>query len=355
MPNFDNAIPRAGLPITGEASALISRRESQAANHYWKAIRDANSRGTSLTGSVAQLQRQVAKIQNNNQALSRMHPFKIYQFPSYMRNYHPANEALRLKVRAGLIEYPNGGRETLQGTDFYAGYISPFDSPMDWEMYTTPSEHPPMDATLLSTSWHEVVMPSDGTACYFWASLIGGFNFGGIPSCQLMFGTNPSNATCLSNGITGSDTWASFPNNDPYHVLIGGAMYQISPYATDIPQVQIFQYVRDTIRFNLNVPGASGNIVYPVGPSRFIGEWSAAGSYFAGDVVTKTSANFVVTYMLAPPVGTAYSIFSGPIQNIDPATHSPDPWLLLGNSSLNTGISWQNGPFDGTKSFLRLP
>jgi hypothetical protein len=76
--NFNNPIPRSGLPRFHESSRLRSPRDSDATQRLWQKHRDAGKQAQANSLAIENLQRQVARIRTKkSQSETVGHPFKI--------------------------------------------------------------------------------------------------------------------------------------------------------------------------------------------------------------------------------------------------------------------------------------
>lgn len=349
--NFTNPIPRAGLPVNREGSFLHSVRESGSAAKQWQRTEPLRRQIDSLTNSIGQMRRTIGTMRRGGNSFASLHPFKLYQFPTWMRNYHPSDEWRRCKVRFGYLITPEyqpplggawgGGYNTVRGCD--NGSDFPNYGPEE-EVFLTGSEIPPNDSTAASTSWHEIVVPDDGNTYYVWLSVCAdamlgtpGFDF------VICYGTSAVNCTELYTGTTVTDPWPAFtgvsatPTSDPYHFLIGSLKAN-----NTTASLTINQFIYDNLFFGGTALQQA--LSYSGGLSmRFRGEFDAAQYYYAGDIVMKTSTDFIQEYILFPKDphdGGTYYFGKGPVVGVDPATNSPEPWLLKSNSPRDINMSW---------------
>ncbi len=109
--------------------------------------------------------------------------------------------------------------------------------------------------------------------------------------------------------------------------------------------LQVAQLVHETIYRNYS--------------QRLVGDWNSSTYYFYGDTVTVRYAagggyNFLETYVFAPYLThpSSYAGGAGPFNNIDPRTHTPDPWWLISRCPVDG--DWATGVFDITKPYLRI-
>lgn len=367
---FNNPIPRQTLPSSRESSRLTSWRESQSIYHAWKRVGAANYRASNLTGELSQLQRQIARVQPPRNALGQFHPFKIYQFPSFMRHFHPDDEWRRCKVRfGGILINPHynpstlawgGGGNIPWGCDDAGVYPlmsgQPAGSslndmcPTD-EIFTNPNEVPPDDNTAISPGWHEIVVPDDGKKYFVWISLCSAA-ISGLGPGSVCYGTSPTGCTEMYSGTTVNDPWPTwdYPNppiEDPYHYWIGTVWVQNG-------ELRIFQNRFDNIYAPLR-PKQTLVGYGPGVPIRIRGEYNASLTYWIGDQVCVTGTDFTQVYVLYPKNagdGGLYDPSLGPVLGVDPATNHPEPWLMVANFPNVITENWATGPFDGSKSFL---
>lgn len=311
---FNNPIPRGNLTQSFEQSSLQSPRESGSVFRGWKRMQQTRNRDQQITQALGSLYRQTSRDIRPAQAFSPLFPFAVYQFPNQLRNFIPTNASKRFKVRGGALAPFNSGFAAMAGTD---GSVYPI-----VQTYLSGTiEIPPDDATLISDTWHEVVVPQDGNTYYFWSSLC----LNTEDATQgVVFGKLNTSGLSMQSGNIINDPWPTFPNNDPYHTVIA----QISSEPGQVYTIE--QFVKDNIIFWRNGPDNVGQGMMPM---FFRGQYDSSKYYFAGDVVrvgTIGTGNFLSTYMYWPEaVSSSYPIEDGPILNIDPTTHTPDPWLLL--------------------------
>lgn len=360
---FNNPVPRNTLPFSHEQSRLASLRESNSVLKTWKKTQASNARADMLTSLIAQLQRQIARVPTNQQSLSNLHPFKLYQFPTWMRRFHPTDEHRRLKVRFGGISFRGTGgdygMEIPKGCDYDGAYPDPsstFWGP-DAESYISSTEIPPNDSTAISSSWHEIIVPDDGTEITIWISLCGAAQgtapTGDQEASFIFYGTSATGCTSLWDGNVGNDVWPAFGYDDPYHFVIGKAWYN----TTDTYQAIGLNYSQGLFEnIRTNVIGKEATHNYGCCISRFRGEYDASQYYWTGDEVLKTGTDFTQRYALFPKgVGDAgvYWYGAGPVHGVDPASNSPEPWLLVGNFPNVTTEIWATGAYDSSKYYMR--
>ena len=367
--DFSNPIPRSNLPRPREGSALASPLESNSPMHDWKRTQDALSRAGALTGAVAQIQRQVARIAQRNMSDDFLRPFTIYQYPSFMRYFHPSDESQRLKVRTGRVITPSFSQVTYGSTAIQAINVAGCDIPYnlltptapvsDLDIYLYSSMVPPSDGSnFVANQWSEVTVPNDGSTYYFWITCLGkksGSFTGQTHDFVVVFGKDPSDCIETESGSSGPDVWPGFPNDDPYHKLIGVVWYD----PTSTPAMNIRQVIRDDVvwGFGINPDGSA----QPGISMRYRGQEDSNSIYYVGDIVwtynppPSVSTDFRMYYILKPPIGTAYKISEGPIHGgvTDPSYATNDPWEYLGTMPVNGFDIWANSPFDGSKYYIQ--
>ncbi len=313
---FNNPIPRTNLPVNYEASPLQSPRESGSVLKDWRRIQYDRDRSQGLTDALAALYRQASRASRPQWAFSNLHPFKVYQYPQHLRVFVPTDAIKRFKVRGGSLTQPFQSVATaISGSD---GTVDPNN-----EAYLTgTTQVPPTDATLISDTWNEFVVPQDGTPYYVWASLC----LNTEPITQgLVFGNDPTTGLSLQSGAVINDPWPNFPSNDPYHWMIAGIIGNPSF------QYLVEQYINDNIvtdRRNI----ASGVGINPELTVHFCGEYGAATPYYVGDSVTVTDTH-IKYYVYYPSVMTAESLENGPITGVAPTDPATAPWVLVSKST----------------------
>lgn len=343
-----------------ERSILRSPLDSDSRSHQWKHLDLTFKQSRALTDQSSQIRQQIGIRRRGPGVPSISHPFQLYQFPIHLRRFIPADAAWRVKVRMGLV-LDHGGSgsgdfwyrlDRVYGTDnVESGESAGITMPSIKDTWTSAEEIIPNDDTTIGPSWHEVVVPQDGLEYYFWVT----YFYSGPGLSDVMFGHDNTDCLDMATGATGiNDPWPSFPYDDPYHRLIGKAV--VGPtfengFTTKV--LTLCQYAFDNISFTCG--GFSGSGGHAIGPAtpRFMGAYSANQHYYQSDIVTVDSTDFISQFIYWYPDATAYPISGGPIINIDPTTHTPDPWMLLSQSPKVNTINWANGPFDGSKSFLR--
>lgn len=368
---FNNPLPRSDLPIAQEVSRLDSPRESSSIFHGWKRERSSINRGEALTSGMSQLQRQISKIKKVQYPYSDMHPFKIYQFPSWLRQFQPPDAWKRVMVRSGGVDIGNGTYPAAgilnqtpvpYGCDLFSAGLAYNNlsqllfGGVDTEQFLNNGQTPPKDGTAFQSlgGLGEIIIPDDGNKCAIWISMCG-LAQGTDVYPVILYGESPTSCTSLWDGTVGADPWPGFPDNDPYHFLIGYAWtnrgYGIPSYNKGITIQQVlFTNVQTNISGSTSA-GGQGTVGV-----RFKGEYSAVTYYWAGDEVTKTGTDFTQKYLLFPKDpghGGSHWFGTGPVLNLDPATNSPDPWLLVGNFPNVTTEIWATGAYDSSKFYLR--
>lgn len=357
-PSFNNPIPRGHLPNNREASRLQSPRESGGLFRSWQRAQDSRDRADSVTSAISQLQRQVSRLAQPNQSLSGLHPFKIYQFPSYLRNFHPTDEWQRVKIRFGGVvqdAYENtsglwtGIGSIPLGCDNQGSYpafaSTTFSSPFD-EQFLCPNETQPNDKTSIASNWHEAVIPNDGKIYAIWISMCGnamGLGSAGTP--VICYGTSPTGCTEMYTGTTVNDPWPTWTStgsgmvtNDPYHFLIGYAQASNGVLTT-------WQLLGGDVFFYGFGQRLNGSADYGVRTYlRFMGEWHTELHYYIGDIVTVTGATFITKYLFWPKSlgdGGSYWYGNGPIQGLSPGgANTPEPWLYFGKYPTDPTKTW---------------
>jgi hypothetical protein len=316
----------------GVKSILNSRREL---GSTWRDIQQGAKRDDSASNIMRQLKTQLDSINPLGMVNDKFHPFQIYQFPKSMRAFQNDNDFARFKVRLGYTYIPDPqlviGSEVLgsdNATGLQLGIYTQIDEPDNAGPFVF--QIPPDDDSLIEplNSWNEALVETDGTETYFWISLtawnLAGLDFENPIVC---YGTNQDDilsATELYTGATFDETWASFPANDPYHIFIGSIWF-----ANGSPVIN--QVLFDNV--DLDFATGYGTGLKAIRP-KFCGLYSGSTNYFYGDTVTEAGTDFddnptVNTYIYAPPDGTAFPYFNGPISGVDPNGNTPDPWSLI--------------------------
>ena len=350
----DIPINRDVLPRPTEQSRLLSPHESTSLPRLWKAVSAQSQVAGQLRNAIGQQGRQIQAINQSmrSQSGSGMFPFRIYQFPSYLRKFQNDNDWQRFKVRSGGSPYSASPDVSIVGTDA---------EPYPYQDTFLTTEVSPSDNTQIGDDWHEIVVPADGTVYYFWISTV--TRTGGSP-WTLMFGADPASATSMGDGTTGiDDKWTQFPLNDPYHYMVGSVA--ISPTATANGHTSIggnVPVVNQALGENLycvrsSFSGATGLYESGYYQVQYCGDYDATEPYFFQNQVTKDAAGpgaatiIRTLYSYTPPSGTAFLPFAGPIIGIDPATNNPDPWRIVSRSLLQG--DWATGAYDASKYYLR--
>lgn len=138
--NFNNPIPRSGLPRFHEASALGSPRDSDVTPRLWLKARTTTNQLGAYGRNLFQVQRRLATLRLYKPGVvlpgvSR-HPFKIYRSPANpdwspdeRTSRNPAvNKAWRsFRVRAGKV-----GDKDVIGTDGGTGGVPTGSPPAQW-------------------------------------------------------------------------------------------------------------------------------------------------------------------------------------------------------------------------------
>ncbi len=371
---WNNPISQGPLGISFEGSPLHSPREPSSIWHDWVRQRAATRRTLHQTQTNGIIQRGATRSPRPDYASSNLHPFKLYSFPEQMRQHSNGNDWRRLKVRFGYVLSNNG--------DFYDGIVGGTDldpndvfdlSPSD-EVYIQ-TEVPPADgvsfvaqATDPVAGWHEFVVPDDGFVYNFWISLslwkppLFDSESSYLPT-GIMVGKTNIDAYSMQSGTPHlNDVWPSFPENDPYHYLIGQA--GVLDGVIKVVQTQF-----DNIIFNKtgqDGPAAPGEIQVPnsviTSGVNVRGEWADTTLYFVGDIVTVTDksipmvspyqSDMPIAYALLPnndgmhPM-THYGPAYGAVSGVDPLSHHPEPWKQLTPSP-----QVYSGPLDDPNAFL---
>jgi len=354
--NFDNHIPRANIPVTFEGSPLHSPREPGGIWTRWKTGDQAHSKIDKLASSIGQMQRQIMALQIPQNSLSNLHPFKLYNLPSQLRIFTNDDDWRRLKVRFGFLGSSgadNGSNFSIPaGCDLFPAAEDVLNIDPTQEVYLTTEIPPPNSASFVDPSWHEFVVPDDGEKYYFWATVsLFQFDSETFPT-GILVGKDNTDCYSMQSGTDHlDDLWPTFPQNDPYHFLIGTAQ-------TNNGQLILSQFQFDTIDYNRgarNTGQTSGNT-----SMAFRYEYSSIKYYFAGDMVTVTDTdnNVLKTYIMFPAnigdSGPPYSPEFGPIIDIEPGgSNSPDPWVLLSQSPIDESVEFAAAAFDASKKYLR--
>lgn len=350
--SFDMILNRSGLPQPSELSSLASQREPKSLSQMWKIVRDYQKQIHKLTNVVSQLQLQQGQ---SNGVKTGMHPFKIYNFPSYLRAYHNDDDWRRFKVRGG---HYGGMFAITRGTDRQT-------STSDSDTFLMGNQVPPTDATAINDNWNEAIIPdADGTTIYFWVSIVS-YLSGGIPLIDTPvirygpdqgFGTPDCTAVDLYNGDTMQEPLFRPSNgSDPYRTIIG--YVQINGFGMVKNQPYVYQLVNTDINPSENFTPKVGSDVDGAPLTRgYMGPYDDTIVYFAGDIVSTDDddghGNHTLRmWYMYPPAGSIYEVANGPIINIDPRTNTPDPWLLISKSGAQA--DYHNGAYDGTKYYLR--
>ncbi len=330
----DIIINRDVMPKPTEQSFLLSPRESMSPPRLWKGVADHSRVNGQLRNALSQQaqQLQVFGQTRRTQSPTGMFPFRIYQFPAYLRKFQNADDWQRFKVRSAVSPFYGLPQIGINGTDR---------EPYPYQNTFLTTELAPSDATQISDDWHEIVVPNDGQVYYFWISTV--TQTGGSP-WTLMFGADPASATSMGDGTTGiDDKWVNAFANDPYHYLIGSV--SISPVELVPPaapgnttigaNVPIIDQRRGD---NFSLPISSNNDFDDLKHfgTQYCGTYDAGGYYWFGNEVTLSRSvgptNLLELYSYTPGAGTAYPTTGGPIIGLSPDTNTPDPWRLISRS-----------------------
>lgn len=347
--SFDMILNRSGLPQPSELSSLASQREPKSLSQMWKIVRDYQKQIHKLTNVVSQLQLQQGQ---SNGVKTGMHPFKIYQFPDYLRAYHNDDDWRRFKVRGGNYGGPlsivNGTDRQVKGSDsdtFLEGNQSPPTSAIAIDPYGT---------------WNEAIIPdADGTEIWFWVSIVS-YLVDGTPEVHppvIRYGPDQGfgDPDCTAVDLYSGDTmqeplFRPSTGSDPYRTIIGRVRLNFGTQIKNQPCV--YQMVNEDIIPTENFCLLFGGVIQ----RGYVGLYDLGTTYFAGDIVSTDDddghGNHTLSlWFMNPPNGSLYEVRNGPIINIDPRTNTPDPWLLISKSGAQA--DYHNGAYDGTKYYLR--
>lgn len=187
--------------------------------------------------------------------------------------------------------------------------------------------------------WHEFVVPDDGNLYYFWVSTclwqpstIASETF----PMGIMVGTSNTNAYSLQSGTKHlNDVWATFPDDDPYHFLIGVASVEKSE--SNKKQLTVVQFRYENIQYDRGSLGSA--VEWGSTGVSYRGEYDNLQPYFAGDIVTRTDTtsydgspgtNAPTTYCLLPEVGGVGDPRFGSIASVAPGGfNTPKPWRQI--------------------------
>jgi hypothetical protein len=292
------------------------------------------------------------------------HPFKIYQFPARLRKFHNADDARRIKVRGGMVNYL-----TALGTDYvFSGNLDadPY-NPNDFGIGT--SQVLPTDASAVvpgvggydALGWNEFIVPDDGNNYEVWFTWVDseaepatGNQHGIMVGTYDLDAGSYANAVSLATGsVVATTCYQGF--TDPLNIRIGVV-------AIESGKLRILQeLVAPPLLWTHRPPYAdvaAGNL--PVIQFER-GAYDASANYFCGDAVTVSDSGWLYHFIYNPPLlgGTAgstsaYHPFNlrGALVGVDPLTNNPDPWVMLSKSPTNadyhTDVTYQFA-----KSYLR--
>jgi len=317
--SWNNSIPRGNLPISREGSPLASPRESNSPAHLWKHSQAASSRAAAMTRLGVQVMNKINQAHRPNfgYAYSGYFPFQLYNFPRNMRQVVNNDDWRRLKVRFGYVD-----QGIPYGTDLdpsNAFTLSPTD-----ETFIQTEIPPPSNASFVSGTWHEFIVPATDTYYWFWISM-SLTAVGETFPVGIMVGTTNTDAYSLQSGNNHlNEAWPTFPNDDPYHFVIGKAKASAGI-------LSVVQFLYNNLDFNRYIQPL------PTVP-RMRGAYDNSALYYVGDIVTvedvstgipDMATHMPIPYMLYPPFGSSFGSENGPVTTIDPLSNSPDPWYQL--------------------------
>lgn len=356
---MDSFIPRGGLYTPSETSRLNSSRDRGSPAHGWKNDRQALRRGNGVTQQASQIRRELDRTAyQQRKTTSGLYPFKVYQYPDELRMFHNADDWRRVRVRGPGGILPDLAI-TASGTDHC---VDPYS-----DNYLS-GESPPIDSStfVLGANWHEVIVPIQVSTeayeiLYSLVIPVGGQGVAGVTVndssggfCFGKIGENPQTVTIIETGETYSDSTNLIQDYNSYRKRIAtvNANPGINPvYVQNDPWIQssitsgtlIVQQAAD-------LTGMAPAIVTGLSASgtNFRGAYDAAARYYAGDVVYDDRSEspdwggggtVTMRYLswYAPQAGVSIycpTTLFGPMVNISPSGHSPDPWVILSRSKM---------------------
>lgn len=351
---MDSFIPRGGLYEASETSRLNSPLDRSAPRHSWKNDVQSARRGRGLTNQISQLRSQLARERYQQRLTSEgMFPFKIYNFPKNMRRFQNDNDWRRIKVRGnGTLSFniwPSQGILD-RGTD---ETIEPWS-----DVFLSVNEQLPSDASTVTASWHEVVVPDGGPYAVIYQSVLPITGQLGIVNNDSTIGicleVAANNTIILLSGETFDNSLN--PTDSPYRKTLG-VVYAVNGVLTIR---QLSDHVSDVAEPSAFFTGGGGDWSNPTvfGPypyltterrTRMRGKYHSSLPYYYGDIVyddrEETNAlgdsgtytyRYLSIYIANDDDTSAYSPFTllGPMINVAPSTHSPDPWFTLSRSKI---------------------
>ncbi len=196
---FIQRLPTGYVSHPTETSPLASRRESGSGGQLWKKVGRGVNQNAELTKAVKQVNRKLSQLQHLGGLDGKMHPFKIYQMPSEMRaTALPDGEAWRtFRVRGGSLFIDVASGTFLDESSNSDGIDQPY-----YDVFSSRA-----DGTKVDQSTVFEVVCAESTKTYFWIEIV------------------PSDVPVSGNILSGEDPttngWASWPEFDCAHILIG--------------------------------------------------------------------------------------------------------------------------------------
>lgn len=327
---------------------MNSLRDRGSPAHGWMNDRQALRRGKGVTDQASQARRQLDRTRYQQRITSdNLYPCKVFQLPDSLRIFHNADDWRRVRVRG-----PGNGSD-------HAGYpYGPYS-----DIYLG-GENPPQDSStvILGSNWHEVIVPiEDGSASegyeVFYSIVIpvGGQGISGVTIndssegfCFGKVGQSPQMVTIMETGETYSDYTNLIQDPNSYRKRMALVSAQLGLNPIFVPGLgpigaTINQEAIDLIGLApATVTGLSATGI------NFRGPYDSSTRYYAGDVVYDDRSEspdwggggtVTMRYLswYAPQAGVSIycpTTLFGPLINIDPAGHSPDPWIILSRSKM---------------------